>query len=247
MNRIELAGCLTQAPELRYTPSGLAILELALAGDARVGERTIPWYHRATAFSQQAERLTDHLDVGDAVFVPGRLNYRTWTNSDDSEGRALDVVADGWVESLGRGHPTVTDKKGQERLSASVNRVVVKGNLTRDPDLRTIDDGDAVLNLAVAVNDRYESKGEMKERTHFVDATAWRELARDDLGKGDPVIITGCLVVDSWTDKDDKRRFKTKVEADGLWPVVKLGQANPAPRREPETAEDFPPEEDLPF
>ena len=85
---------------------------------------------------------------------------------------------------------------------ASYNRVILLGNLTRDPELRYIASGMAVTELGLAVNDRRKNaNGEWIEETTFVDVTLWArtaEVASEYLTKGSPVLIEGRLKLDTW-------------------------------------------------
>ncbi|MDG2409663.1 MAG: single-stranded DNA-binding protein [Pirellulales bacterium] len=97
---------------------------------------------------------------------------------------------------------------------ASYNRVVLVGNLTRDPELRYISSGTAVTELGLAVNDRKKSSsGEWVEDTQFIDVTLWgrtAEVASEYLGKGSSLLIEGRLKLDRW-EKDDKKYSKLRV------------------------------------
>ena len=97
---------------------------------------------------------------------------------------------------------------------ASYNRVVLVGNLTKDPELRYISSGTAVTELGLAVNDRKKSSsGEWVEDTQFIDVTLWgrtAEVASEYLGKGSSLLIEGRLKLDRW-EKDDKKYSKLRV------------------------------------
>ncbi|QDS97983.1 single-stranded DNA-binding protein [Adhaeretor mobilis] len=96
---------------------------------------------------------------------------------------------------------------------ASFNRVVLVGNLTRDPELRHIPSGMAVSDIGLAVNDRVKRNNEWVDETTFVDITLWgrtAEVANEYLSKGSPVLIEGRLKLDSW-EKDGQKRSKLKV------------------------------------
>lgn len=94
---------------------------------------------------------------------------------------------------------------------ASYNRVILLGNLTRDPELRYTPSGMAVTEIGMAVNDRRKNaQGEWVEETTFVDVTLWgrtAEVATEYLTKGSPLLIEGRLKLDQWQDKNsgDKR------------------------------------------
>ena len=95
---------------------------------------------------------------------------------------------------------------------ASFNRVILLGNVTRDPELRYIASGSAVTTLGLAMNDRRKNAaGEWVDQTTFVDVTLWArtaEIACEYLTKGSPVMIEGRLKLDSWEDNDGQKRSK---------------------------------------
>ncbi len=99
---------------------------------------------------------------------------------------------------------------------ASFNKVLLMGNLTRDPEVRYTPKGTAVCDLGLAVNRTYTAdNGERREETTFVDITLWgktAELAGQYLSKGRPVFIEGRLKFDSWDDKaSGQKRSKLSV------------------------------------
>ena len=97
---------------------------------------------------------------------------------------------------------------------ASYNRVILVGNVTRDPELRYIPSGTAVTEIGLAVNDRRKNAaGEWIEETTFVDVTLWgrtAEVASEYLNKGSSVLIEGRLKLDTW-EKDGKKNSKLRV------------------------------------
>ena len=104
---------------------------------------------------------------------------------------------------------------------ASFNKVILLGNLTRDPEVRYTPKGTAVTELGMAVNRVYTAEnGEKREETTFVDVTLWgrtAEIAGEYLKKGRPVLIEGRLQLDTWDDKQSgQKRSKLKVVGEGL-------------------------------
>lgn len=96
---------------------------------------------------------------------------------------------------------------------ASYNRVVLVGNLTRDPELRYIPSGTAVSDIGLAVNDRVKRGDQWVDEATFVDITLWgrtAEVANEYLSKGSPVLIEGRLKLDTW-EKDGQKFSKLKV------------------------------------
>src|SRR6476469_6646312 len=99
---------------------------------------------------------------------------------------------------------------------ASFNKVILLGNLTRDPEVRYTPKGSAVCDLGLAVNRNYSlENGEKREEVTFVDVVLWArlaEIAGEYLKKGRPVLIEGRLQLDSWDDKQSgQKRSKLRV------------------------------------
>jgi single-strand DNA-binding protein len=97
---------------------------------------------------------------------------------------------------------------------ASFNRVILVGNLTRDPELRYIQSGTAVTEVGLAVNDRRKTaSGEWVDETTFVDITVWGRQAEtvcEYLGKGSSALFEGRLKLDTW-ERDGQKHSKLKV------------------------------------
>jgi single-strand DNA-binding protein len=104
---------------------------------------------------------------------------------------------------------------------ASFNKVILLGNLTRDPEVRYTPKGTAVADLGLAVNRTYTAdNGEKREEVTFVDVTFWgrtAEVAGEYLKKGRPVFVEGRLQLDSWDDKTSgQKRTKLKVIGENM-------------------------------
>ncbi|MGB8354410.1 MAG: single-stranded DNA-binding protein [Chthoniobacteraceae bacterium] len=104
---------------------------------------------------------------------------------------------------------------------ANLNKVMLIGNLTRDPEIKYTPKGSAVADIALAVNRNYTlENGEKREETTFVDIVLWgrlAEIAGEYLKKGRPVYIEGRLQLDSWDDKQTgQKRTKMRVVGEGL-------------------------------
>ena len=99
----------------------------------------------------------------------------------------------------------------------SFNKIIVVGNLGRDPELRYTPQGDAVCDFSIATNERKRDKaGEYQDVTTWFKVTLWRRLAENAskyLTKGKPVYIEGRLQIEEWTDRDGNKRFSLVVQA----------------------------------
>ncbi|SEN34349.1 single-stranded DNA-binding protein [Nitrosomonas marina] len=100
---------------------------------------------------------------------------------------------------------------------ASVNKVILIGNLGRDPETRYMSNGDAVTNISVATTDTWKDKnGEKQEKTEWHRVTFYRKLAEiagEYLKKGRPVYVEGRLETRKWTDKNGVDRYTTEIIA----------------------------------
>ena len=103
---------------------------------------------------------------------------------------------------------------------ANFNKVLLMGNLTRDPQLSYTPNQTAVVDFGLAVNRRWTSRdGEKKEETCFVDCRAFGRQAENInkyLSKGRPLFVEGRLTFDSWTAQDGTKRSKHRVTVEGF-------------------------------
>lgn len=103
---------------------------------------------------------------------------------------------------------------------ASVNKVILIGNLGKDPETRYMSNGDAVTNITLATTDTWKDKnGEKQEKTEWHLVTFYRKLAEiagEYLKKGSPVYIEGRLETRKWTDKQGVERYTTDIIANDM-------------------------------
>lgn len=136
---------------------------------------------------------------------------------------------------------------------ASVNKVILVGNLGRDPDMRYLPSGEAVANLAIATTDKFKNKqGEMVEQTEwhrvsFFGRTA--EVCGQYLKKGSQVYVEGSIRTRKYTDKEGVEKYATEIRGDrmqmlgskgggggGMADMDDYDQSAPAPRSQPQGA-----------
>lgn len=103
---------------------------------------------------------------------------------------------------------------------ASINKVILIGNLGKDPDLRFMPNGDAVCNFSVATTESWKDKnGQKQEKTEWHNVVMYRKLAEiagEYLKKGRPVYLEGRLQTRKWQDKEGADRYTTEVIADSM-------------------------------
>ena len=118
----------------------------------------------------------------------------------------------------------------------SVNKVILMGNLGRDPEVRFMPNGDAVCNFSIATTDSWKDKaGERQEKTEWHNIVMYRrlaEIAGEYLKKGRPVYLEGRLQTRKWQTKEGQDRYTTEVIADSM---QMLGGRDGAPAQESQT------------
>ena len=122
---------------------------------------------------------------------------------------------------------------------ASVNKVILVGNLGRDPETRYMPNGEAVTNISVATTETWKDKtsGEKQEKTEWHRVTFYRrlaEIAGEYLKKGSQVYIEGRLETRKWQDKEGKDRYTTEIIANEMKMLgSRSGQGEPSAREAP--------------
>ena len=139
---------------------------------------------------------------------------------------------------------------------AGVNKVILIGNLGKDPEVRYLDSGVAVANFSLATTENYKNKeGERISQTEWHNIVLWRglaEVAEKWLKKGSSVYIEGKIRHRKWEDKEGNTRYTTEILADNMTMLGKKDDnSSDAPESTVTTAEESVPEaekgDDLPF
>jgi single-strand DNA-binding protein len=103
---------------------------------------------------------------------------------------------------------------------AGVNRVILIGNLGKDPEIRSLEGGVKVANFSLATSESYKGKnGEKVEQTEWHNIVLWRglaEVAENYLKKGNSIYIEGKIRTRDWTDKDGNKRYTTEIIGDNM-------------------------------
>lgn len=121
---------------------------------------------------------------------------------------------------------------------ASVNKVILIGNVGRDPETRYMPSGDAMVNLSLATSEQWKDKnGEKQEKTEWHRVVIFgktAEIAGQYLRKGSQIYIEGRLQTRKWTDKEGQERYTTEIVADRMQMLGSRGGGGDAPMdREP--------------
>lgn len=146
---------------------------------------------------------------------------------------------------------------------ASFNKVILIGNMTADPELKTTASGVSVCSFSIAINRRFAKEGE--QNVDFINIVAWRNSAdfvSKYFKKGKPILVCGQLQTRTWTDNEGNKRYATEVVADEV-SFVGSNETSTGPKNEPSSNgsytptgytsgsnaqfEEIPSEEGLPF
>jgi single-strand DNA-binding protein len=135
-----------------------------------------------------------------------------------------------------------------------VNKVILIGNLGKDPDLRYLPSGEPVAKFPLATGSRWKDKnGQLQERTDWHNIVVFRrqaEICNEYLKKGSPVYVEGRIQNRSWEDKDGNKRYITEIIAQSVRMLGRKGELEPevpAEIAEPLVEETKTEDEDLPF
>jgi len=138
---------------------------------------------------------------------------------------------------------------------AGVNKVILLGNLGRDPEVRYTPSGAAVANFTIATSEEWKDKdsGEKQERTEWHRVVAWRrlgEICGEYLHKGSQVYIEGRLQTKSWEDREGNKRYTTEIVAQTMQMLGsprKEGKTKSVEERYPDEEPISIPDDDIPF
>lgn len=135
---------------------------------------------------------------------------------------------------------------------AGVNKVILVGNLGKDPEVRYLDNGVAVANFSLATTESYKNKaGERVSQTEWHNIVVWRglaEVAEKYLKKGASVYIEGKIKTRKWEDKEGNTRYNTEILADNMTMLGgKPSSESPAPSSVPAPDTTADKADDLPF
>lgn len=147
----------------------------------------------------------------------------------------------------------------------SVNKVILVGNVGKDPEVRYLEGGASVANFSLATTEFYKNKsGEKVSQTEWHNIVAWRhlaELSEKYITKGRQLYIEGRITTRSWEDKDGNKRYTTEIVAgsiqllgrkgdetgNGQATNASAGKSESPKVEQPDFSEESPEEDDLPF
>jgi single-strand DNA-binding protein len=122
---------------------------------------------------------------------------------------------------------------------SNLNKVMLMGRLTRDPQQRFLPSGQAVVELGIAINRVFTTNGEKREETTFVDLEAWGQqgdVIHRYLKKGSPIFVEGRLKLDTWQTKEGEKRSRMRVVVERFQFIGGAGQGGAGGAGAPRTA-----------
>ncbi len=250
MNKVMLIGFVERGPELRHRANGLPVASFSISTNRRwttnAGEtrEATEWFH-VVAWGDLAEAAHRLLQEDQRLYVEGHLQTRSWEDADGQRQVRTEVVASKLIPMDDRGSIAVRNPDAEsEEIPLCLNRVMVIGNLGRDPEMRYTPEGHAVTSFSLAAT-RTQGAGDggRRDATEWFNVVSWGSLAEicnQYLSKGRRVYVEGELRTRGWEQPDGKKHFRTELVANEM---IMLG---PRPRnRVSERDLDF--DEEPPF
>jgi len=242
MNKVMIIGFVEREPEIRYTPQGQAVASFCVSTNRRwttgAGQlrETNEWFN-LIAWGDLAKAAMELVGQDQRIYAEGFLQTRSW---DDQEGQRhvrTEVVANKLIPMDRRDNIVDYPNGGCEETPLCLNRVMIIGNLGRDPEMRYTPDGQAVTSFSLAATRSWSSgNGGRRDATEWFNVVSWGSLAEicnRYLSKGRRVYVEGELRTRGWEQPDGRRHFRTELVANEM---IVLG---PRPRvRSPQQEAD---------
>jgi single-strand DNA-binding protein len=226
LNKVMIIGFLEREQETRHTADGQPVTSLGIAtkrrwltnsGEAR---QAVEWFN-VVAWGSLAEAASQRLRPGQRVFVEGFLQTRRWDDDNGDRRCRTEIVASKLI-SLDSREAIADDTLSAdcEEMPLCLNRVVVIGNLGRDPEMRYTPRGQAVTSFSLASTRRWTtSVGERQSATDWFNVVSWGNLAEicnQYLTKGRRVYVEGELRTRSWGTPNGKQQVRTEIVANEM-------------------------------
>jgi single-strand DNA-binding protein len=220
LNRAQIIGHLTEAPEVRQTPNGqmvgdLNIMTRSTFVNATGQPQQSTAFHNVVVWRGLAEICDKYLKKGSQVYINGRIQTDEWQDPQGQKRFKTRITADEMILLDSR---TPMAGTPGSLVSGGLNQTEVLGNATKDPELRQTPTGASVCSFGVATNFSWKDRtGAQQEKTEFHNVVAWGELAKslaESVKKGRKVFVSGRLQTRSWETPDGQKRWTTEIVAD---------------------------------
>jgi single-strand DNA-binding protein len=237
LNKAMIIGYVEREPELRHTSDGQSVVSFSVSTSRRwttnSGEtrQSTEWFH-IVAWGSLAEVACSRLSLGHRVYAEGLLQTRSWEDASGHRQFRTEFVAEKLIPfGIDQAEETRADGTGVEEAPHCLNRVMVMGNLGRDPEMRYTPDGQAVTSFSLAATRSLTTHGgERRDATQWFNVVSWGSLAEicnEYLTKGRRVYVEGELRTRSWEQPGAKKHFRTELVADEMIMLGPRPAANP--------------------
>jgi single-strand DNA-binding protein len=250
MNKVMVIGFVEREPELRHTANGQPVVSFSVSTTRRwttnSGENreATEWFN-VVAWDNLAEVANRLLRKDNRVYAEGHLQTRSWDDQEGLRHVRTEVVASRLIPMDDREAIVSQDQALEtEETPLCLNRVMVIGNLGRDPEMRYTPEGQAVTSFSLAATRTWASaNGGRRDSTEWFNVVAWGSLAEicnQFLVKGRRVYVEGELRTRAWEQPDGNKHFRTELVANEM---IMLGPRpkNRFAEHDPGGYEDEPP------
>lgn len=234
MNKVMVIGHVVRPPEMRRASDDQPVVSFALAtirrwktsaGEAR---EATEWFN-VVAWGNLAETASAQLCRDQRVYAQGHLQTRRWEDREGHRHVRTEVVADRLIPLDFREDDLAAPPDEGEELPLCLNRVMVIGNLGRDPEMRYTPGGQAVTSFSLAATRKWTTpNSDRRDATEWFNIVSWGSLAEicnQYLTKGRRVYVEGELRTRTWDQPDGSRHFRTELVANEM---IMLGPRPPA-------------------
>ena len=221
MNKVMLIGFVGRDPEMRYTSGGQPVTTFSVSTNRRwttsdgEARESSEWFNTVT-WGSLAETASLRLHKDQRIYLEGHLQTRSWDDADGQRHFRTEVIANRLILlDSGAGSAELTGADETEDMPLCLNRVMIIGNLGRDPEMRYTPSGQAVTSFNVAATRTWTtSAGERRNSTEWFNVVAWGNLAEicnQYLTKGRRVYVEGELRTYGWEEPNGKKHFRTEL------------------------------------
>ncbi|MCL7454206.1 MAG: single-stranded DNA-binding protein [Anaerolineae bacterium] len=234
LNKVMVIGFVEREPEVRRTSTGQWVASFCVSTNRRwttnAGEvkEASEWFN-LVAWDQLARVASELVQCDQRIYAEGYLQTRSWDDTQGQRHVRTEIVACKLIPMDSR--DTAVDRNpdgSSEETPLCLNRVMVIGNLGRDPEMRYTPDGQAVTSFSLAATrTRASVDGDRRDTTEWFNIVCWGNLAEicnQYLSKGRRVYVEGELRTRGWEQPDGRKHFRTELVANEM---IMLG---PRPR-----------------
>lgn len=226
MNKVNIIGFVERDPEMRYTASGQPVTSFSVSTNRRwttnSGEsREATEWFSVVAWGNLAEAANKLLQKDQRIYAEGYLQTRGWEDSDGQRHVRTEVVASKLIPMDDREAIASRNMDAEnEGTPLCLNRVMVIGNLGRDPEMRYTPEGQAVTSFSLAATRTWTSaNSRRRDSTEWFNVVSWGSLAEicnQYLTKGRRVYVEGELRTRGWEQPDGKKHYRTELVANEM-------------------------------